>query len=230
MNKNKFLLSALLALTIVGYAHAGNFSILKDDRNITAVPGGDIVYDFHYSNYVGRDLMNVVLVDVIPANTTAVVTAGWTCAGYVLGDTVPAGTECKYVLGTVADGSVDQSLIGLITVTVDPTFTGELVVNTIAALENGTDELATSTVPTPVDQSTGPTTPDCGDDHKDNGNHYGNDKGDHNSRDDKNKHNTNTSGNDDKCKEHKDHGNHYGNDRDDNNPKDKKNKHNTNHD
>ena len=149
LNQN-ILLFLLMFTALTTYSHAVNFSILKNDKNVAVTYGNDLSYDFEYSNWEHRLIENVVFEDTIPNGTTFEIVEPWECDGHSIGDTVEAGTICKYLYGDVAVGNINVVLDNIITVKINDTFEYDQITNTVKVLENGTDEIATSTVVTPV--------------------------------------------------------------------------------
>lgn len=145
-----WIISTIFLTTATAQTSDVNFSILKDDRDVTVTRSDQIIYDFDYSNFENRELVDLVLEDTIPEGTTFALGALWECDGYTEDDIVPAGTVCTYNLGNVPIGAIDQSLDGLITLTIIESTTLPSITNTIRVLENGNEELATSTVTTPI--------------------------------------------------------------------------------
>jgi uncharacterized repeat protein (TIGR01451 family) len=77
-----------------------DLAIAKDDGGITTRPGNGVVYSLVYSNVGAIQASNVVITEVVPANTTfnaASSTAGWACQP----PDGTAGSTCTINIGTV---------------------------------------------------------------------------------------------------------------------------------
>jgi uncharacterized repeat protein (TIGR01451 family) len=82
-------------------AEVGLLDLTKTDNGISAPPGTVINYVLNYTNHNTIAATGVVINETVPANTTfAGNSAIWGCAA-----NAPAGTVCKYTVGTLAPGA-----------------------------------------------------------------------------------------------------------------------------
>ncbi|MGK2947075.1 MAG: VWA domain-containing protein [Acidimicrobiales bacterium] len=77
-----------------------DLTVDKDDAGVTVAPGGTISYTIDYANEGDEGATGVVLSETVPADTTFVGPAAWSCE---LGD--PAGTVCTLAVGDLAGGA-----------------------------------------------------------------------------------------------------------------------------
>jgi uncharacterized repeat protein (TIGR01451 family) len=81
---------------------APDLVIGKDDGGISAAPGDTVSYQLTYANAGTRGATGVEIADTVPVFSTfdaGASSAGWTCA-----HGAPAGTECRFALGTLQPG------------------------------------------------------------------------------------------------------------------------------
>ena len=81
---------------------ATNIGITKSDGNVTALPGGVVIYTLTARNNGNIGAASVVMTETVPANTTFVAgssSVGWSCV-----DGAGAGTVCALDIGALAGG------------------------------------------------------------------------------------------------------------------------------
>ena len=120
---------------------APDLFVTKDDGDITSGPGQTIVYTLNFGNIGNQGATNVVLNEVVPANSTYNAGASsvpWVCAG----GAVTAGTACQFNVGTLNIGDA-----GSVTFAVDvddPLALGvNQIVNTVIIADDGTNGMDT---------------------------------------------------------------------------------------
>ncbi len=121
---------------------APDLFVTKSDGDITSGPGQTIVYTLNYGNIGNQGATNVVLNEVVPANSTynaGASSVAWVCAG---GSTA-AGTVCQFNLGIVNIGDA-----GSVTFAVDvddPLALGvNQIINSVVIADDGANGMDTN--------------------------------------------------------------------------------------
>jgi uncharacterized repeat protein (TIGR01451 family) len=137
-------------ITVVNLAP--DLSIVKDDGDVTAIPGSTISYTLDYANNGLQDATGVSLTETVPSNcsfSAGTSTAGWVCLPGIL-----AGSTCALTIGDLSSGGSGSVIFA---VTLDnPVPVGVTQVSNTASIaddgSHGQDE-------TPSDNSDSDTTP-----------------------------------------------------------------------
>lgn len=111
-------------------------SVTKSDGVTTTTPGSTLSYTIGYANGGNNGATNVTLSETVPADTTfnsASSTAGWSCSN---GD--PAGTNCTFNVGTVAQGGTG-SVVFAVTVDNAVLAGATQISNTVSISDDGTN-------------------------------------------------------------------------------------------
>ena len=128
---------------------AANIAITKSDGNVTALPGGIVIYTLIARNSGNQGAAGVVMTDTVPANTTFVAansSAGWSCA-----DGAGPGTLCALNIGPLAGGGATAARLFAVRLA-NPMPAGVTsITNTALVAEVGQPPRPPATEITPVD-------------------------------------------------------------------------------
>jgi uncharacterized repeat protein (TIGR01451 family) len=101
---------AEMAMTSTPLASAPTLSLAKTTGGITSVsPGGTPSFTMTYANTGNEDAANVVISDIVPAQTTFVPeesSAGWDCGG-----SFTPGSTCQFAVGDLAGGGASGLVV-----------------------------------------------------------------------------------------------------------------------